>query len=154
MTYAIRAAQQADCGLIEAHLGESSRLAYGASGHPEALKVLLAAYGVSEGVCTVVYEDRPVAMFGAIPLPDQGATLWLAAVELTEPLPASLIKQARRFVARYLDAYEWVRTIVWQGSPDHVRWVEWLGFKQTGINPYGPHGELFHAFILGKHNGN
>ena len=154
MTYSIRAPLIEDCRQIEESLGSSSRDAYGASGHTEALKVLEAAYVASKGIRTVVYQGKAIAMFGAIPLPDQGATLWLAAVELTEPLPVSLIKQARRYVARYLDSYEWVRTIVWQGSPDHSRWVEWLGFKQTGITPYGPHGALFQTFILGRHNGN
>jgi hypothetical protein len=68
----------------------------------------------------------------------QGAAAWNLARTCKRLLPA---------LARELQARR-VQTLVMQGFPRHVRFVEWLGFDLECVKPkYGADGETFAEYV-------
>lgn len=99
--------------------------------------------------CIAILKDEiPIAIFGAISVDVEVASTWLVAIEDLPTIPPRVVIQSRRFIQAFLKEFKTLRTVVWEKNTTHIRWVEWLGFKDTGKVPYGINGELFHIYTL------
>jgi hypothetical protein len=99
--------------------------------------------------CLVLLRSgEPLAVFGVLPGAGGEATAWLIAVEKLPRLPLRVFVTARRFLKAFLTEFNSLRTLVWENNTSHIRWVEWLGFKDTKEVSYGTHESPFHIYRL------
>lgn len=146
--FEIRPVQEADVSHIVSHLGEDSVKAIELCGVNDMFSLLVGLTHHSFSCRTVVLNGNPIAAFGVVGLEDGTGSAWLMAVSDLPVLPIGLIKKNRRYITAMLKQFGRLSTVVWEGNPSHIRWVKFLGFKETGRGPYGTSGAIFHKFIL------
>lgn len=100
---------------------------------------------------TIEHQGSPIAVFGFVPTSATGSSVWLIAIDNLSALPPSLIVQAKDYLQEVAKDFPKLTTAVWEKNPDHIRWVQWLGFQETSrahIN-----GEVFLNFVREENHG-
>lgn len=99
------------------------------------LAMCVPATGEVVGLCGVV--ESPVPGFG---------TIWMCATTAISRHRLELLRHARQWIDHLLTSYERVGNMVDNRNKLHVRWLQMLGFRFTGIAIVGPESIPFIIF--------
>jgi hypothetical protein len=74
-------------------------------------------------------DGTPVAVFGvARDVARDGGVVWMLCTRAVERCPLVVLKEARRFIARWLREYRYLHNAADYRNALHIRWVQQLGF--------------------------
>lgn len=125
----VRAAAEADIAyLLAAGLREADRLELDASGISEE-EGLAGSFAATPDCKTVVFDGRPVAMFGAAPVEGSrvGIVWFLGTAEMTN-ISTRFLRESKRWLEKISTDYDLLTNVVHQSNKLHIRWLRWLGF--------------------------
>lgn len=133
---------------VAEQLDDASIKAIQLSGYKDYKQALSFLYQHSDCCIAILKDEIPIAIFGAISVDTEVASTWLVAIKDLPTIPPRVVIQSRRFITAFLQEFKKLRTVVWEKNTAHIRWVEWLGFKNNGKVPYGVNGEPFYIYTL------
>ena len=109
---------------------------------------LMEALNDSKEAWTILYKDKPIAMFGVA---DYGGNGWGAPYLLgTEELPKiafRFLRHCPEYITKMHSHYEILSNFVLAENKIAIRWLKWLGFKIIEKRKYGRNQELFYSFM-------
>lgn len=146
--FTFKLATEEQVASVVEQLDEDSVTAIQLSGYEDYKQALRFLQQHSNYCIAILKDETPIAIFGAISIDLDTASTWLVAIKDLPTIPPRVVIQSRRFIQAFLKEFKTLRTVVWENNTAHIRWVEWLGFKDNGKVPYGIHGEPFHIYTL------
>jgi len=86
---------------------------------------------------TALVWARPAACWGLTPgnLLGSAAAVWMLTTDEARRYPKALLKMSRQFISECLDLYPTLECVTDLQYHQAVRWIEWLGFRETHIVP-------------------
>jgi hypothetical protein len=96
------------------------------------------------------FTDRPLAMFGVVPISmiSSDGSVWLigtnAILENRRAFLSASKPEAHMLMQRYRSLSNWVDS----HNRLALRWLQWLGFQIEPASPFGPDRWPFHRFEL------
>lgn len=147
----VRVAVIDDCAILASTLRQADRDEIAAaSGNPPLAALVTGFY--SGRTYTVEWGGRVVAMFGVVPLFQEGhGAPWMLASDDLEKIKRPFIKECRKYVQEMSQQFPILHNMVWSKNAVHITWLKWLGFKVFPAVSHGINGELFHPFNMVKH---
>lgn len=126
----VRFSRASDVPILAANLREADRAELEALGTTP-LPSLAHGFVHSRPPHTILVEDEPVGMFGAVPLsPGVGAVWLLGTDKLVQGVTKwEFLHQCRGWVGELQRGYHVLTNIVDHRNAVHRKWIKWCGFK-------------------------
>lgn len=99
----------------------------------------------SDAPLTVVWGDKPVAMFGVTGVKGIGVP-WMLATDDLVKIRKSFLRECKRYLDEMHKVYPYLTNQVWAKNTVHIQWLKWMGFTFETPYFYGPDNELFIEF--------
>ncbi len=122
------------------------------TGEP-ALLALGRGFASSEKCWTVEWRGRPAAMFGCVPIIEDGSrprvgSIWLLGTDDINLFGYRFLHESQKWVEIVTKGYDLVGNIVDARNLKHIKWLKWLGFKFVRTIPdHGIYKIPFHEFV-------
>jgi hypothetical protein len=103
---------------------------------------------------TLMFDDKPVAMFGVGPKEDgdnRVGVIWLLGTDDITENPIHFLRISRKFLPTLMEPYDMVCNIVDARNKVHIKWMKWLGFKFIRKIKFGPENRDFWEFAEVNH---
>jgi len=151
----VREYRDGDAESIGPRLREADRQECLAASGLSGTDALLQSVAVSEILCTIVGDDGcPAGLFGASPIDDLAAAVWLLGTDalVRPPLGRQFLRESRGYLDR-LHAYRpLLCNCVDERNTLHIRWLTWAGCTFINRHPhYGVEQRPFLEFVRLKH---
>ena len=88
----------------------------------------------------VIYNDRPIALFGVAPVRSKGVrigVIWFLGTDCIQQISTRFLRESREWLKNLSADYDLLTNVVHQANIIHVRWLRWLGFTFLSRR-YGP----------------
>lgn len=111
---------------------------------------LMRSYILSDAPKTIMFNERPIAMFGVVNqnvMSGYGVP-WLLGTEEIEKISFRFLRGSREHLAEMLSEYKRLENFVDVRNTVSIKWLRWLGFDMMEPAPYGPFGLPFHRFVM------
>jgi len=120
------------------------------SHHRTAEDALLYEYTHSIICLTIEHNEKPVGMFGIVPLTITGntATIWLLASPGLEQIQRAFLKHSRYFINLMLSFYPILENYVDINNTQSIRWLKWCRAEIGPVVPYGIEQAPFQYFTF------
>jgi|SRR5665213_434511 len=101
---------------------------------------------------TVLFKDKPVAMFGVVPdsKVKTAAAVWLLASDGIYLMRYSFLRLSRRYVKLMQARYPLLWNFIDPKNTATIRWLLWCGASLDDPKPVGKDGAMFQYFTLEK----
>lgn len=109
------------------------------------LEAFQLGFEMSDQPLTVVWGDKPVAMFGVSGANGIGIP-WMLATDDLKKIAKSFLRECRSYVQRMHNNYPFLINMVWAKNEIHIQWLRWLGFQFDEPMTMGPDNEMFIRF--------
>ena len=100
---------------------------------------------------TIVVDGRPVGMFGVAGKKDI-VQPWLLMSDWMSEFPhlkREFLVECRRVILGFKPKYKKLFNFVYRDHKDHIKWLEWLGFKVKDLyTEFGPYKKPFYYFEM------
>jgi hypothetical protein len=92
-------------------------------------------------------DNRPVVMFGVVPLGDGIGSIWLLGTDaITNEIPVAFLRWTKRLLPVLTEPFTLVCNAVDKRNVVHVKWLRWLGFTFIREVRLGPSDLPFYEF--------
>lgn len=130
--------------LVVAQLCAADRAELDAAGIADADAMLREAVPMCAWADLVLWDGKPIAVFGVRPLPGGVGVPWmLSTVHLDGAGRRAVALQARREVARMREQFGALVNLVHCQNRRALAFVKWLGFDVDEEQPRGPQGQFY-----------
>ena len=142
----VRAAAEVDVDFIARNMREADRMECAAYGKSPYL-ALSEGFQCSLPCFTGMVDDRPVVMFGVVPLGDGIGSIWLLGTDaITNEIPVAFLRWTKRLLPVLTEPLTLVCNAVDKRNVVHVKWLRWLGFTFIREVRLGPSDLPFYEF--------
>jgi hypothetical protein len=142
----VRAAAEVDVDFIARNMREADRMECAAHGKSPYL-ALSEGFQCSLPCFTGMVDDRPVVMFGVVPLGDGIGSIWLLGTDaITNEIPVAFLRWTKRLLPVLTEPFTLVCNAVDKRNVVHVKWLRWLGFTFIREVRLGPSDLPFYEF--------
>ena len=114
------------------------------------LDALVASLEASVRPLTVVLDDQPIAMFGAVPMEGEPATaaVWLLGTDDLLEIKWQFLRESKRWLKEIHGPYALLWNYVDARNEVHIKWLQWMGFSfLCREEKFGVEGRPFYEFI-------
>ena len=152
MSLAVQPAQLHDAFIVGHKLRPADKLEIlemrGQDSSPAA--AVVEGFHMSKRPMSVYCEDRPVAMFGIVPVTDKDAVIWLLGTEEIEDHPMTFLRHSKEWLERGISGYDFIYNFVHRENTLHIKWLEWLGFDF--LDSHSESKFIFISYMSGVNN--
>lgn len=141
----VRRARAEDIPFLAENIREDDRLEIWHCARTTPLQAFQNGYEVSDNPLTVVWGEKPVAMFGVTGANGVGVP-WMLATDDLKRIRKSFLRECRSYAMELHNEYPLLVNHVWAKNTVHIQWLRWLGFILSTPEPYGPDNEMFIRF--------
>ncbi len=145
----IRPAQGADIATLATNLREADVAEVKAASGLNPVDAITP--GIKQGDAYVVClpDDTPVAIFGVVPMPDEGlGAVWMVATNQFHLLHRQFLRECRREIERLGKGYRALFNFTDARNKVHHRWIKWAGFTIIKRHEkFGHEGRPFLEFV-------
>jgi len=121
-----------------------------ASHHLSGYHALKLSLGMSDPAFSIIHNDKVIAIFGAAPFTDGGASPWLLGSDEIRDIWLPFVRHSRYFVQLMLDRYGYLENYVDARNVLSIAWLKFCGFKFEPAATYGVERLPFHRFWMEK----
>jgi hypothetical protein len=134
-----------DVAYLAENIREEDRQEIWHSHRKTPLEAFQSGFEISDEPLTVVWGDKPVAMFGVCGENGVGVP-WMLATDDLKRIRKSFLRECRSYVQRMHEKYPVLINAVWVKNTVHILWLKWLGFDFDAPIELGPDNEMFIRF--------
>jgi hypothetical protein len=121
-----------------------------ASGEPPTI-ALGRGFANSVPCYTALWDGRPAAMFGVVPVKMDGfprvGGIWMLGTDDIPLFSKSFMRWTKPWLATISEGYDMVMNQVDARNGRHITWLKRCGFKFMQTGAVGPHNLPFHEFV-------
>lgn len=152
MTWAITQATTADAHYIAPRMSPADAAEVWASGHRTPLEALLRSIDMSIEAWAWRFDGIPACLFGfsAPSLLGDWANPWMLGTPDVRRHRFTLLRHYRGYVARMLEQFPLLWTMVDDRHAACLRWLKWTGFEIGEPEPYGVEGLPFRPVKIAR----
>lgn len=146
MRAVVRPSIESDARLLASRLRKADLDEIEASGYCLPVEALELGVGSSLQPMTVVGDDRPIAMFGAVPEGQDIGRIWLLGSDDIFNVRFRFLRESKAWFKHVSSPFKVVTNYVDMRNSRHISWLRWLGVKFCNIETRGPKGLPFLEF--------
>lgn len=138
-----------DCLQLSITMREEDRWEIWHAARSTPVDALTRGFEQSKKCWTVVWQGKPIAIFGVCGDGDVGVP-WMLASDDLKNIKKEFLAECHKYVDEMQGDYKLLANLAWSKNTVHLRWLKWLGFTLMEPQPFGPDGELFIYFYRNK----
>lgn len=142
----VRAAAECDVDYIARNMREADRMECEAHGKSPYV-ALMEGFECSLPCFTGLIDQRPVVMFGVVPVDENFGSIWLLGTDaITNEIPVAFLRWSKRLLPVLSEPFKVVGNAVDKRNAVHIKWLRWLGFTFIREVRLGPSDLPFYEF--------
>ncbi len=139
-------------GIIASNMRELDRQECIAAIGLDPADALYYSFTGSENVWTILYKDKPIAIFGVarLSLLSEVGVPWMLGTDELDQAGWPIIRFSRKIIRGLLEYYSKLENYVDARNKKSIKWLRWCGFIIEPPEPYGAYRLPFHRFHLDR----